>query len=47
MVLGTLACTYALKVVHMDLEKEVLLFTCPITEREYSLGKQGRKSVRP
>lgn len=40
---GTLACTYALKKRAHVLGKEDWLFTCSITEREYSLGKQGRK----
>lgn len=40
---GNLACTYALKKRASALGKEEWLFTCPITEREYSLGKQGKK----
>lgn len=40
---GSLACTYALRKRAALLGKEKWLFPCPLTEREYSLGKQGKK----
>lgn len=40
---GSLACTYTLRKRAALLGKEKWLFPCSVTEREYSLGKQGKK----